>query len=388
MENNNCANYYLIDRGEIVELGSEGFREALHTAFDRQIGIWEEFGSVLHAPYILDSIYKKEGDTLSNIPSETVKEVMREDFPADWHAYIENAEQVANEAEKEALLNAKTIVECEPIWNYDYTYFDVEYERCSIRLDRIQKIVLLSFQDDDGLGLASVGVRLEKDYDDELFPMHIGDFEYLVDCVPHPVKSGSALEEKLQRMAQAYCEEHKTEMFKQFLSEEANYKKALPPVKTPGIDALYTFQTPNGTLTLPLINIGKNPKLLKPMLSAVFLKDIHDLTLEFFHYENNKDPNKFKKLADKFDLRAFITDGKTVWEASIGLPNISGLEKNRLLMTTLVVYSSTIEAEYPVTKTIPLTRMLPFDSDYDIELKYGDYLPTSHKEKTLHRYSR
>ena len=189
-------------------------------------------------------------------------------------------------------------------------------------------------------------------------------------------------------MAQAYCEEHKTEMFKQFLSEEANYKKALPPVKTPGIDALYTFQTPNGTLTLPLINIGKNPKLLKPMLSAVFLKDIHDLTLEFFHYENNKDPNKFKKLADKFDLRAFITDGKTVWEASIGLPNISGLEKNRLLMTTLVVYSSTIEAEYPVTKTIPLTRMLPFDNDYDIELKYGDYLPTSHKEKTLHRYSR
>lgn len=53
MENNDCANYYLIDRNAIVDLGSEGLREALHRAFDRQIGIWEEFGSVLHAPYIL-----------------------------------------------------------------------------------------------------------------------------------------------------------------------------------------------------------------------------------------------------------------------------------------------------------------------------------------------
>ena len=85
--------FCLYDRGEVVSLGNGWLREALQQAILYQIEIWESFGGVRNAPNVLSSIYQRDGENLKNIDTRTVRQVMQEDFPAEFHFYVEHAEQ-------------------------------------------------------------------------------------------------------------------------------------------------------------------------------------------------------------------------------------------------------------------------------------------------------
>lgn len=368
--------FCLYDRGEVVSLGNGWLREALQQAILYQIEIWESFGGVRNAPNVLSSIYQRDGENLKNIDTRTVRQVMQEDFPAEFHFYVEHAEQEVEDALNYANENAKHIKVLEPSWQFDCVYVSDDENSQSIRYDRMVKVVNVGLQDDKGTTLASVGIRLEKDRDGEVNDIYLCDHKFFVEGETHFPSFRTELYAKLEQAGNQFLAEHRSELISEYLAEEAQYRKLLPPAQIPGITALYEFTGLDGNKhELPLIDVSRTGQDPQGVLKAVLLKDVFLDTTRLYQYEKDPDPNKFERLAQHFNREIAVTDGQEVMIARSAMPDITGIEKNHLQVIGKLLDSVQIVEKTPVLKQTNLTRMLPFDCDYQEALESGNYLP-------------
>lgn len=368
--------YCLYDRGEVVSLGNGWLRDALQQAILYQIDIWESFGGVRNAPNVLSSIYERAGENLKNIDTRTVRQVMQEDFPAEFHFYVEHAEQQVEDTLQYATNNGKHIKLLEPGWYFDCVYVSDEEKGESVRYDRTVKVVHVGLQDDDGHTLASVGIRLEKSRDGDVSNIYLCDYKFFVEGETHYPSFRTELYAKLEKAGQQFLAEHRSELISDYLAEEAELRKLLPPTKIPGITSLYEFVGLDSQHhELPLIDVSQTQQDPKDILKAVLLKDVFLDTTRFFTYEKDPDPKKFERLSRQFNRQVAVTDGKDVLIACSTMPEIAGIEKNHLLMTAKLLDSIQIVKKTAVLKQTHLTRMLPFDCDYQEALGSGNYLP-------------
>ena len=373
---NNNTSYSFIDRGKYVDLGNAGLRNALHKAILYQIDIWKEFGGVRNAPYVLSSIFQRDGDMVQNIDSRIVRNVMKSDFPEEFETFVTEAEQQVDKALQNATLNAKHVKLLEPEWQFDCVYVFDDESGQNIRYDRTIKVVNVGLQDDKGSTLASVGIRLEKSHDGEMSDIYLCDHKFFVEGETHFPSFRTELYAKLEQAGNQFLAEHRSELISEYLAEEAQYRKLLPPAQIPSITALYEFTGLDGKKhELPLIDVSRTGQDPQSVLKAVLLKDVFLDTTRLYQYEKDPDPNKFERLAQHFNREIAVTDGQEVMIARSAMPDITGIEKNHLQVIGKLLDSVQIVEKKPVLKQTNLTRMLPFDCDYQEALESGNYLP-------------
>lgn len=269
----------------------------------------------------------------------------------------------------------------EPIhtdWTWLYSFRDSEPMGYVFREDRINKTITLGLLDENKNVIASIGLMFEKSGEEKIDPfLQRVNANFYIEGEHCPTRSGSPLNHKLSEALAIYVEHNRNELNQSYLKEHEERERNLPVSGFPGLFELYEFELKDGErVTTPLINLDETDLAPCEAVKNVLLKEILPQWSYLRQINDDIDPFKYQRLAERLNKTVAITDGETVYLVRLNMENLNspGMQLDPMGWIEKAVEDPVLITGVEIKKVTKLNKMLPFDSDWAEELANGHYL--------------
>ena len=246
------------------------------------------------------------------------------------------------------------------------------------REDRINKTITFGLLDEKKNVIASIGLMFEKSGEEEIDPfLQRVNASFYVEGEHCPTRGGSPLNHKLSEALAIYVEHNRNELNQSYLKEREERARDLPVSGFPGLFELYEFELKDGErVTTPLINLDETDLAPCEAVKNVLLKEILPQWSYLRQINDDIDPFKYQRLAERLNKTVAITDGETVYLVRLNTENLNspGMQLDPMGWIEKAVEDPELITGVEIKKVTKINKMLPFDSDWAEELANGHYL--------------
>ena len=297
----------------------------------------------------------------------------------DSWAFYEYGQTKQAEYEKTQDVNDFTVEPIQTDWAWLYSFRDSEVLNMVLRDDRISQTVTLGLKDEANHVVASVQVVINKDDNHQnKARFDVTDHSFYVDGEPCPIKANTPIFQRLQKEADLYLAQNQKTLSQNYFKEWQERFLSLPVRTFPAIFEAYEFELENGEkVTAPDINLKNSYIEPEQVIKNVLLKEILPEWSYLYQFNDNIDPFKYERLANRLGKTVVVADGSTVYAAQIDAEklNAPGLKLDPMGWIQQAVDHPLLLGTADIKEVTKLNQLLPFDSDWAEELQNGRYLP-------------
>lgn len=294
----------------------------------------------------------------------------------EHYEYAMSAKKLIEDAE--SFKNSK-LRDAGSMWFYSDTYGTDDTKIAqTIRWDTFLKVTRLHLTDETGQDFAGIEVKFNPYHPDEMPEIDRSNPYFITrDGEQHIIAADSKTGQRLIAEAEKFCEINRVQLIETFWEEKENFEKHLPPKVIPNPHAIYEFTDSEGRhCKKPLLDCSRAEINMTPMrlVQSMLLKRLGD-DWTWLNNVDERDPYRFDRIKELIRTPVAFTDGSTVFIAKLqGQISASDLGDQITLALKVIEQPFYLETA-EIKRTIDLKKSIPFDKDWDMALRFGDFLP-------------